>query len=503
MVTSTAPGGAGYFTAPSLRVATSPGAVDFGYLWNFLGLKKGQPFKPFPAQFELLDTVKIPWPGYGPSIYGINCGRRFSKTTSAEIKVWEAALAPDDMFGPPCVRITADTFEHGLKIWDRFIWHAENTDLKVLIKSHDRSRFLVTFITGATVQLLSANNPQALAGDGVTAWFIDEAQYLSYAAWENLFPSTAERDGVIVMLGVAEGEGPFREVCYKGDNPKDNPEFLRLCYPTSANPFVPRWRIALAQKMYTPGRFKQLYLAQWDNEIGKVFRNVRGCVVPGKPRAHPKGWGEVVAPRPGHEYFGGLDLALYTDWCVYTIGDRHGNLVAWDRFNRGSWELLKNRVFELSKHYNHPPTWVDSTGSGDPIYEDLVRRGMNAQGYKISSNEKKRALVDELAIRIGAGNWKYPEIRTMIQELEVFEATRTNSGVIQYGAPAGSHDDFVIALSLQAWGTPRPIAESLVAQIADDPYSYMEDDDELRELMASGMLIESDTARQYSEADYI
>jgi len=267
-------------------LAQVPGVIAPGYLWRFLGPTKDRPFVPIAPQADCLEKVRIPWPGNGyPTIFGVNWGRRTGKTTCAEILAWHAFVAPDDMFGPPTVRITADTFEHGQKIWDRFVWHAENTELKALIKNYYRGRMLIEGVHGATIQLLSADNPQSLAGDGVTTWLIDEAQYLSYPAFENLLPSTAERDGVIVMFGVAENAGPFREVCYKGDNPRDYPEYLRLHYPTSSNPFVPRRRIEMAQKILSPAKFKQLYMAEWDTETGKILKNVRGCIVPGlRPR---------------------------------------------------------------------------------------------------------------------------------------------------------------------------------------------------------------------------
>jgi hypothetical protein len=51
---------------------------------------------------------------------------------------------------------------------------------------------------------------------------------------------------VVVLFGVSEGEGPFREVCYKGDRPDEYPEYLRLKYPTWANPYFPKEALALA-----------------------------------------------------------------------------------------------------------------------------------------------------------------------------------------------------------------------------------------------------------------
>lgn len=474
-----------------------------GNLWQYLGPRNGVPFRPHSqSQLDMLSRVAIPWPGRGPSVYTGCCGRRYGKTTSLEVLCWHGFTAPEDIFGPPVVRLTADTFEHGQKVWDRFVWHAENTPLKSLIKSHDRSRKLITGLRGETIQLLSADNPAALAGDGVTLWAIDESQYLTFPAFENLFPSTAERDGVIVMYGVAEGDGPFREQCYRGMNAGDYPENCHFELPTSANPFVPRRRIDLARRVYTPERFSQLYLGKWADSTGRIFRGVEQCVGGPSPVMHPKGWAYCYPRSVGMQYYGGLDLAKFSDWCVYTIFDKHGRMVAWDRFNRTSWELLKFRVRLLSREYGNPTTYVDSTGVGDPIYEDLLRMGMNCEGYSISGNELKKKLIDGLAVRIGSKEIEYPRNRIMMEELTRYEAVKSRtpgSNVIQYQAPAGFHDDFVVSIALAMYGMPRQI-----------PVVYKEmlmaagpDDEELRQIALDGYVFGSDGGVPGSESEYI
>ena len=44
---------------------------------------------------------------------------------------------------------------------------------------------------------------------------------------------------------------------------------------------------------------------------------------------------------------------------------------------------------------------------------------------------------------------------TLIAELQAYEAERLPSGMLRYGAPAGMHDDTVMALML-AWHNPTP-----------------------------------------------
>jgi hypothetical protein len=78
--------------------------------------------------------------------------------------------------------------------------------------------------------MLSGQNPQALSGDSVTLWIIDEAQFFSQAAWNNLLPSILARNGVIVLMGVAQGNGPFKETSWRGelDNRHQYPRYLTL-----------------------------------------------------------------------------------------------------------------------------------------------------------------------------------------------------------------------------------------------------------------------------------
>ena len=448
--------------------ATSPIGMAPTHLWRFLGPTKDRPFVPFPAQAEALTTIKVPWPGEKkdgtpyPRIFGVNCGRRFGKTTLAEKVLWQGLLAADDFFGPPNVRVTADTEEHGRKIWDRFIWHLLNTELRQLLDSYSRERNLVTLVNGATAQLLSANNPNTLSGDGVSLYLIDEAQFLTREAWENLFPTCGERNGVIVMFGVSEGDGPFREVCYKGDRPQEYPEYLRLKYPTWANPYFSQSALELARREYTPVRFGQLYGAEWEGETGRVFRGVTAVVDrKTKIEQHPLGFYYTQPYKPGFAYYGGLDVARLQDWTVPVVLDAHGTVVAWDRFNTVDWEIQKARSRALFQVYGDPVVVGDRNGVGDGIWEDW-EKSIRLYEYKASSNAAKRHLVDKWAVRIAQGRARLPNHPLLIAEHERMEAKRAKaegSSVVRYEAPAGMTDDMVMACCLANWLLPREVQE--------------------------------------------
>lgn len=437
-------------------------------MWRLMSTK-AEPWRPSDWQIEFLTVVKTPWPGLMgdglpyPSIFSGNIGRQGGKTELGPALIWQGLLAMDDDVGPPQVRLTADTEEHAQKIWDRFIHTVENSELgRAFVKSHSRERHLITLHTGATAQMLSGQNPQALSGDSVSLWIIDEAQFFTQAAWNNLLPSILARNGVIVLLGVAQGNGPYKETSWRGelDNRAQYPRYLTLRYSSYDNPFVKKDAVDLMAETLSPEDYANLVMAQWGRGMGKVFGNIRDLVDPRwSIMTHPLGFSYVEAPRPGNIYYGGLDIARFRDWTVYVVFNSRGELVAWDRYHRMSFERQYERIMALHTHYNQALTAVDQTAIGIAPVEALRSRGMLLRPQMIASNQEKRRLVDQLALRIGDRGFRFPQWDQLINEHDRYEATEMTSPngntYVRYGAPSGFYDDTVMATALATELLPR------------------------------------------------
>jgi hypothetical protein len=416
-----------------------------------------------------LSVIRTPWPGMMedglpyPSIIPINVGRQGGKTEVGVPLLWQGALAPDDDVGPPQVRLTADTEEHAQKIWDRFIYTTENSKLgQTFVKSHSRERHLVTLHNGATIQMVSGQNPQALSGDSVTLWIVDEAQFFSQAAYTNMLPSIIARNGVIVMMGVAQGNGPFKEASWRGEqeNRSQFPRYLTLRYSSFDNPFAKPEAIALMAETLTPDDYANLILAQWGRGLGKLFGNVRGLVDPAwTVHQHPSGFYYTQLPQPGNLYYGGLDIARFRDWTVYGIFNSRGEMVAWDRVHRMAFEGQYERIMRVHKMYNNALTVVDQTAIGIAPVEALKGRGMILRPLMISSNQEKRRLVDQVALRMGDRGYRFPQWDQLINELERYEATEVVSPngntYTRYSAPSGFYDDVVMSIALATEILPK------------------------------------------------
>jgi len=116
--------------------------------------------------------------------------------------------------------------------------------------------------------------------------------------------------------------------------------------------------------------------------------------------------------------------------------------------------LQKTRIINTANKYRSR-LLIDSTGIGDPIFDDLQRTGIRVSGYKFT-NASKADLIENLSMMIEQQKISYPNIPELINELKLYGYETTKGGTVRYGAPQGYHDDIVIALALAAWQLKNP-----------------------------------------------
>jgi len=375
-------------------------------------------------------------------------GRQWGKTTLARAIVIEGSLLPDDEFGPPCVKVIADTYEHTNLIWDGVVAAFMGIPrLKKLLQSYDKERGLITLTTGATIQRLSADRPQGLTGFTITLAVLDEAAFISDESMQMLLPCLAVRQGVAVAFGTAEGVGWHRDWWFMGQDP-EYPNHKSRSFPSTSNPYFPPEELRVQQALLPIKRFRQLYLAEWQSEEGAVFHNVEGCIVP-----YPQ---FPVPPDPARFYMVGSDVAKTGDYTVATVMDvATHRVVAWDRFHERDWYVQAARIAEWSRKYGNAPIINDSTGMGDVVSAILRREQGRTVHDFVFSNQTKDALVSRLVVGIEREDVKFPDIPQLKRELMFFESRRTPSGRMTYSAPGNQHDDCVISLALAYWGCTK------------------------------------------------
>jgi len=291
----------------------------------------------------------------------------------------------------------------------------------------------------------SADRPELLEGFAYRLIILNEAGIIlkNEYLWENAIrPMIIDYSPDQLIGGTPKGRNVFFDLKVKAQDDKDPryKDWQFFHFTSYDNPYVNRQEIdALVADMPEHVR-KQEIFAEFLEDSASTFRNVDGAVIAGYG-------GEK--PRPKMLYYGGVDLAKHVDFTVITILDEQGKQVYFNRLNKLDWPYQKRLISDVIRHYKARVV-MDSTGVGDPIFDDLRNDGVDVQGYKFT-NESKKKLIECLMLSFEHSKIRLIDEPVQTNELKMFGYEISPSGVLRYNAPEGKHDDTVIALALANW----------------------------------------------------
>ena len=291
---------------------------------------------------------------------------------------------------------------------------------------------------GGLVAVRSADNPDALRGEGLDFVVMDEAAYIMPEAWiEAIRPALSDRLGRALFISTPRGRNWFWDIHRKGGA---EPDWSSFTYPTSANPFMPKGEIEAARAELPEIIFRQEYLAEFVDSEGMVFRRVHDAAI-----LQP-----LEQPLEGHQYSAGVDVAAAVDYTVITVLDVNTReMVALDRFNRVDYPVLEDRIAAAYAKWNMIGMVVEANSIGQGVIDHLHNRGMNIIPFT-TTNATKHGIIQSLQSAFEHGQIKIIDDPVLVGELLSFESKKTNSGNFTYSAPEGQHDDCVMSLVL-AW----------------------------------------------------
>lgn len=307
----------------------------------------------------------------------------------------------------------------------------------------------IELVNGSKIEFKSADRPDSMRGYSLDLLIVDEAGYIKDKVWSDVLrPTLADRNGKAIIIGTPKGKNWFFNLYMQGKNKENGIE--SFTFTTFSNRFIPREEVEIMIKSLPEMTIRQEIYAEFLEGMGAVFRHIRENIK-----------GGFEEPTINKRYTMGVDLAKHEDFTVITILDNEGHLVFFDRFNKIDWTFQKERIHQIYLKWRPNTVVIDSTGVGDPIFDDLVRAGMNVVGYKFT-NESKKDLVQNLSILLDKGEISYPNIDELINELESYGYEISESGIVKYGAPEGLHDDIVMSLALAAFYYKRSNSKFLI-----------------------------------------
>lgn len=366
----------------------------------------------------------------------IKKGRRFGLTKGFANHVIEKML---DGLGP-CLWV--DTVNSNI---DRYVERYFYPVLRQLSPQHWqwRQQKKELQILSQVCDFRSADQPERIEGFGYKLVILNEAGIIlsDPYLWENAIrPMTLDYKPNVLIGGTPKGKNVFFDLYCKASDRQDPryADWEKFEFTSYDNPYLKKADIdELANDL--PEMVKQQeILGEFLDDATGVFRNLDAAIGQSVPQG----------PQEQTEYFLGVDLAKHVDFTVMTILDKDGRQVNWKRLNKLDWPYQKTLISQVASAY-HAAVLVDSTGVGDPIYDDLKKFGLNILGYKFT-HESKKQLIEALMLSLEHGELALINEPIQTNELKMFGFEITGSGV-KYSAPEGKHDDCVMALALANW----------------------------------------------------
>ena len=360
------------------------------------------------------------------------CGRRFGKTEAGKQAIlrrfWERGrcwwLSP--------------TYQMAGQVWRDFK-EANRWIPGVSISEAERR---IDLPNGGMLAIRSTHYADNLRGEGLDLAVLDEAAFMDATVWpEVVRPMLLERHGDALFLSSPNGRNWFWALYQLGlDETQDRWRSFR--YTSYDNPLVAAEELDDVRQSTQERVFREEYLAEFIDDAGQVFRRIREATT---APLHPQ-------PEPGRRYVAGVDWGRDNDYTAIAVIDVDSReMVALDRFNQVDWSLQRQRLAAVCDVWQPMTIWAEANSIGAPNIEALQQMGLPVRPFQMTAQSKK-PLIEALVLAIENEGIGLLADEVLLSELAVYAMERLPSGGYRYSAPAGLHDDTVIALALAWYG---------------------------------------------------
>jgi len=309
-----------------------------------------------------------------------------------------------------------------------------------------RAERTIEFPSGGSLSVYSADSPDSIRGEAFDLVIVDEAALMDERVWYDvLMPTLADRRGRAMLISTPRGRNWFwREY----ERCKHENAAWRV--PSADNPLLSiREAAERARQLVSERTYRQEWLAEFVDEAGGVFRGVRACVRAVEPR------GPIAI---------GVDIGRdedYTAVAVFDIGQ--SAVLKVERWRHEDYTRTVQRIAQTAREYQTVEVVVEQNAAGAPVVDYLTAQNVPVLGVTTTASTK-RAIVERLAWAIERGEIALPDDDYVLTELEQFSQRRRKDGTYEYSAPAGMHDDCVMAIAWvysRAAGRGSAIADAI------------------------------------------
>lgn len=320
----------------------------------------------------------------------------------------------------------------------------------------------VTLVNSARIEFRSWEREDNLFGTTIARAAVDEAGLLTPEAQAAISSRRSGTMGPVRYIGnPGHTGGPFRRLCSLGEQGmagdpdwsgimslhrwtwRDKHAALFAVSPVQAaayKTFIEQERASLPEY-----EFRRLYEAEWTEDEAAVFRNVQACVDDNSDSA-----------PMSDDFVIGVDVAQVVDFLVAVSMGRTSRRLEVRYRTRGiSYAQAAIRLRDLQKEFRAPLV-VEDNGPGVALIQELKRLDAHVVPFTTTAQSKQEAILT-LAADVQQQRVTIADHPPMVHEFEVFRYERMPSGLYRYAAPAGEHDDCVMAAALARHGIGRSV----------------------------------------------
>ena len=201
------------------------------------------------------------------------------------------------------------------------------------------------------------------------------------------------------------------------------------------NPHIRQSEIDSMREDMTDLAYDQEVRAQFVTWAGSVFRRIVDAVQP-------------ITQEPAAII--GVDWGRTGDYTVFVALSQAGHLIDMDRFRGLEYQIQRDRLKAFWERHNKR-CWIvaEANNMGGPIAEQLRNDKLPVADFW-TTGPSKAGIIQGLTLAFERQKIRIPNDPVLIGELQAFEGNRQPGGAMKYAAPAGLHDDTVMALAI-AW----------------------------------------------------
>jgi len=313
------------------------------------------------------------------------------------------------------------------------------------------------------IEFWHGGDPESLEGEGVMGYVIDECSKQKEQVYSSAKTTVSRTKGPIVGISTPRGKNWFWRKCMEA---KDKMEWaiangkpithMYLTAPTLANPTMDK-QVVIEARVSLPDRlWRQYYLAEFVDD-GDVFAGYRACLYLEKEIVDTSstqfwiwdGYKETDEGKADVEVVIGSDWAKKKDFTVFTAWDfKTRKMCGYMRFQGESYiTAIKRLVWFSNKFRKTEMIYHDKTGIGEVIDDMLDKTSLPFEGI-VFTNKSKSFMVNALIFAVQQKECSLPWWSELCKEMDSFEVTTNDIGIMSFSAPEGAHDDIVCSMIL-------------------------------------------------------